>query len=398
MIPYLKCLVLIVLLVAIHGCDKTTTSEEKPPPPAEVRNAVKETDLTTITLTSEAESRLGIGTASVERRALPRYRTFGGEVVPVSGRAVTVSAPMSGTLLAPENGSVVRAGESVSRGQPIYRLLLALPQQDLLSVQEDASLRKVEYELAEAKAKRAQQLLDDKAGSARDLEDARAQLSRATVSLETALARLDLLRRGELDWAGNGLSALTIKSPVDGIIQTIHAASGQTVTSAMALLEIVGIDPIWIRVPIYVGDLGTVDPNQPAGVHSLGDVSGVEARSAEPVVAAVSADPESATTDLFYELPNGDPSYRPGQRVGVTLALKTSAQSLIVPYSAIVYDMYGGTWVYVNAEPHVYRRQRVELQHVLGDLAVLTSGPAPGAKVVSAGTAELFGTEFGVGK
>jgi membrane fusion protein, heavy metal efflux system len=398
MIPHLKCLVLIGLLVALQGCDKTTPSKEKHAPPAEVRNAVKETDLTTITLTAEAESRLGIETAVVERRAVARHRTFGGEVVSVAGRAVTVSAPMSGTLLAPEERPAVRAGEKVSGGEPIYRLLLALPQQDLLSVEEEASLRRVEYDLAKAKVKRAQQLLEDKAGSARDLEDAQGELSRSEVSLKTALARLEMLRKGDLDSAGDGLSALTITSPVDGIVQTLHAAPGQTVTSGMALLEIVGIDPVWIKVPVYVGDLRTIEPNRPASVHSLGDVAGVEARSAEPVVTSVSANPESVTTDLVYELANEDLSYRPGQRVGVTLALRGSAESLVVPYSAIVYDMYGGAWVYVSAEAHVYRRQRVELRHVLGDVAVLARGPAVGAKVVRAGAAELFGTEFGVGK
>ena len=60
--------------------------------------------------------------------------------------------------------------------------------------------------------------------------------------------------------------------------------------------------------------------------------------------------------------------------------------------------MYGGAWVYLNVEGHVYRRQRVELRHVLGDVAVLARGPGVGGKVVSAGVAELFGTEFGVGK
>jgi RND family efflux transporter MFP subunit len=265
-------------------------------------------------------------------------------------------------------------------------------------VEEEASLRRVEYELAAAKVKRAQQLLDDQAGSVRDLEDAQAELSKAEVSLNTAVARLAMLRKGDLDSAGNGLSALTIKSPVEGIVQTIHAAPGQTVTSGMALLEVAGIDPVWIKVPIYVGDAETIDPNQPAQVHSLGDVAGAEARPAAPVVTSVSADPASAATDLFYELSNGDLSYWPGQRVGVTVALKSSAENLVVPYSAVVYDMYGGAWVYVNASPQVYVRQRVELRHVLGDLAVLARGPAVGAKVVSAGAAELFGTEFGVGK
>ena len=395
---YLKYLGLMAVLASVWGCSKKTEPKQKPPPPAKVQNAVKETDLTTITLTAEAESRLGIQTAVVEYRSVERIRTFGGEVVSVSGRSVTVSAPLSGTLLSAENGVALTAGRQVTDGQPLGRLLLALPEQDLLSVQEEVSLRKVAFDLAQARVKRAQQLLDDKAGSARELEDAQAQLAGAAASLETAQARLELLKTGELDSAGDGLSSLIIKSPVDGMIQEVYVAPGQTVTGTTALLEIAGIDPVWIKVPVYVGDLAAIDPNKPARVHSLADFAGAETRTAEPVVASFSADPESVTADLFYELSNTDLAYRPGQRVSVTLALKASERSLVVPYSSILYDMFGGAWVYQNTEPQVYVRRRVELRHVLDELAILSRGPAAGAKVVSAGGAELFGTEFGVGK
>ena len=395
---YLKYLGLMAVLTSVWGCSKKTEPKQKPPPPAKVQNAVKETDLTTVTLTAEAESRLGIQTAVVEYRSVERIRTFGGEVVSVSGRSVTVSAPLSGTLLSAENGVALTAGRQVTDGQPLGRLLLALPEQDLLSVQEEVSLRKVAFDLAQARVKRAQQLLDDKAGSARELEDAQAQLAGAAASLETAQARLELLKTGELDSAGDGLSSLIIKSPVDGMIQEVYVAPGQTVTGTTALLEIAGIDPVWLKVPVYVGDLAAIDPNKPARVHSLADFAGAETRTAEPVVASFSADPESVTADLFYELSNTDLAYRPGQRVSVTLALKASERSLVVPYSSILYDMFGGAWVYQNTEPQVYVRRRVELRHVLDELAILSRGPAAGAKVVSAGGAELFGTEFGVGK
>jgi hypothetical protein len=49
-------------------------------------------------------------------------------------------------------------------------------------------------------------------------------------------------------------------------------------------------------------------------------------------------------------------------------------------------------------QPQKYVRRRIELLHVLDGLAVLSRGPAVGTKVVIAGAAELFGTEFGVGK
>ena len=58
-------------------------------------------------------------------------------------------------------------------------------------------------------------------------------------------------------------------------------------------------------------------------------------------------------------------------------------------------NIHGGSWVYENVGFHSFARRRVFVDRIVGDLAALTSGPKPGAKVVSTGAAELFGTEFG---
>jgi len=394
---YVKYCFLIALMLA-WGCNKKPKSKEKLAPPAKVQNAVKETALTTITLTEEAESRLGIQTAIVESRAVEKTRTFGGEVVPVSGRSITVSAPLAGTLLPIESNPATATGQQVRKGQPLYRLLLALPEKDLLSTREEVSRWTIELDLAQTKAKRAQQLLNDKAGSVRDLEEAQAQMARAKTSLEIAQARLALLQKGELDSTDEGLSSLIIKSPMDGIIQEVHTAPGQTITGTSALLDITGIDPVWIKVPVYVGDLDTIDTKKSARIHSLADFVGTESQTADPIAAPFSGDPESITIDIFYELSNSELLYRPGQKVSVTLTLKGTEERLVVPYSSILYDMYGSAWVYQNTKPQVYVRQRVELLYVLEDEVVLSRGLSKESKIVSAGAAELFGTEFGVGK
>jgi len=386
------------MLSAIWGCSKKIESKEKPPPPAEVQNPVKETDLTTITLTSEAVVRLGIQTAPVEDRILERTRKFGGEVTAIPGHSVIVTAPLSGTLLAPNDEFILSAGKQVAKGQTLYRLLLALPEKDLLSIQEEAQLRKVELDLAQTKVNRARQLLEDKAGSIRQLEEAQAELAAAQAALRIAEARMKLLKSGRLDLPTDELPSLMIKSPIEGIIQNVYTGVGQTVTSAAPLVEITDVDPIWIRVPVYVGDLEVIDTEKPAQVHSLSDSAGVETLSANPVEAPLSANSQASTVDLFYELQNTDITYRPGQKVGVRLYLNDPAQSLVVPYASILYDMYGSAWVYENTETQVYVRRRVKVAYVLGEYAVLTRGPEVGAKVVTAGAVELFGTEFEVGK
>jgi multidrug efflux pump subunit AcrA (membrane-fusion protein) len=66
--------------------------------------------------------------------------------------------------------------------------------------------------------------------------------------------------------------------------------------------------------------------------------------------------------------------------------------------SAVVYDVYGGTWTYVAKDSVHMVRTRVELGEIVDGRAVIVRGLTSGVKVVTAGAAELFGTEFGAGK
>ncbi|WP_254053635.1 hypothetical protein [Singulisphaera sp. GP187] len=95
---------------------------------------------------------------------------------------------------------------------------------------------------------------------------------------------------------------------------------------------------------------------------------------------------------------NQEGALRPGQRVGVTLPLRGEDESLVIPLAALLRDIHGNTWVYENSAPHAYARRRVSVDRVVNSMVALTSGPKPGAQVVTDGAAELFGTEFGVGK
>jgi hypothetical protein len=71
---------------------------------------------------------------------------------------------------------------------------------------------------------------------------------------------------------------------------------------------------------------------------------------------------------------------------------------MTVPYGALLYDAKGTTFVYTNPEPLTFVRHPVEVDFVEGDTAVLRTGPPPSTLVVTVGSAELVGIEFGVGK
>jgi hypothetical protein len=94
---------------------------------------------------------------------------------------------------------------------------------------------------------------------------------------------------------------------------------------------------------------------------------------------------------------------RAAERLGVETAtvneaMKSGEQRLVIPYSALVYDINGGTWVYKALEPLVYIRESVTVDYIEDDEAVLTEGPEVGTEVVTVAVAELYGADTGVGK
>ena len=73
-------------------------------------------------------------------------------------------------------------------------------------------------------------------------------------------------------------------------------------------------------------------------------------------------------------------------------------QRLVVPYSAVIYDLEGKTWIYISPSPLTYVREPVTVDYIEGDMVVLVDGPASGTEVVTVGVPELYGADTGIGK
>ena len=69
----------------------------------------------------------------------------------------------------------------------------------------------------------------------------------------------------------------------------------------------------------------------------------------------------------------------------------------IVPYTSVLYDLTGKTWVYISADPLTFVRGAVEIDTIKGDNVYLSDGPPAGTKVLAAGVPQVFGTEVKVG-
>lgn len=69
----------------------------------------------------------------------------------------------------------------------------------------------------------------------------------------------------------------------------------------------------------------------------------------------------------------------------------------VVPYSSLIYDPQGKTWVYTSPQPGSFVRHSVEVDYIEGDLVALKDGPPTGTVVASRAVAELYGAEAKLG-
>jgi membrane fusion protein, heavy metal efflux system len=250
-------------------------------------------------------------------------------------------------------------------------------------------------ELAGIALERAKRVLKEGAGSQRLVDEAQAAFDLANKTKEAVAARQLVLKKAVGDIDAGTAAPIAVTAPEDGLLRALSALPGQTVPAGAALFEVVDLSTVWLRVPVPVGDREGLLPDASIEVVPLAAKSNAKPIPAKPVAAPPSANPLANTVDLWFELPNKAEAFVPGQRLGAGIPLNESAEAPTVPWAAIVYDIHGGTWVYVETAPRTYVRKRVSVNHTHHGEAVLAGGPAPGTKVVVAGVQELFGAETG---
>lgn len=418
----LRSLLLPGLSLMAVGCDSSSQSHDKDDHSAvtvkrvEVKNPTPEIALTTVMLSEDAQRHLDIKTCEVKRESVPQFRTYGGYAVVPEGRSITISAPLTGTIAQHSGASWPQPGSQVAIGailfelnpslrgdrevlSPADRISLARTMSDLeaacAQALGDVDATSVKLESAAIAMRRAERLVKENAGSVRALDEATANHRLAQTELDAAQSRAEVLRKTLSDIEGSAEdSSLFVTSPFEGILQKLLVANREFVGSGAPLCEIIAIHPIWIKVPVYVGDMALLARGKPARVFGLGD-SEDRFRMARPVSAPPTANSKTFTVDWYYEIENPELTIVPEQRFMVDIPVHGAEEALVIPWASVVHDIHGDQWAYRESTPGVYVRQRVAVLRVVEDRASIVRGLSQGDQVVYEGVAELFGIEFG---
>lgn len=365
-------------------------------PPFKIKRA-SEARINRLELTKKAVQRIGVKLGQVSFKTVPRSLKLGGRISVRPGAAALISAPFAGMVQSPRKSVLPLPGARIRAGQTLLKLrpLVAPGRHLLVEAQRDLAQARARAQTAQKMANRAKKILEDGAGDQSSVDRADESLQIAQAELAAAKERLTQLQRNPL---GADVS-LPVRSLDEGVVLRLLVAPGQAVAAGERLIEIANMNDLWIRVPVYVGRLDSLDRSRPLTVRPLGQ-SNSSGYLAQPVDAPPGALGNGSVVEVFYAL--SDPKnigLSPGAQVMVQIPLKGSAKPrLVAPRSAVFYDAHGAAWVYAAAGENAFERRRVDVEAVVGELAILKHGPPRGTSVVRQGAMELFGAEFGAGK
>jgi membrane fusion protein (multidrug efflux system) len=277
-------------------------------------------------------------------------------------RETDVRARVGGILLKRlyEEGDAVRAGQLLFQiDRETYEIALA-----------DAKAR---ADQAARELKRLHGLVESKAVSRRDYDDAVSANSIAQAAL----------RQAELN-----LSWTQVTAPVAGVTGRALRSEGSLVVAnaETPLTSIYQIDPIWVRFSVAPSDLAAL----PGGRLTADQISGIElvladgslySERGELNYLASIIDPRLGTQQLRAAFPNPDRRLLPGQFVRARLLLGDREGVFLVPQVAMLQNDTGRSVMVADAENKVTPRP-VQTAEWRGQEWVVVGGLQAGDKVI----------------
>ena len=277
-------------------------------------------------------------------------------------RETEVRARVGGILLK----RLYQEGETVKAGQALFQI-------DPASYEIALSEARAKAEQASRETKRLKGLIESKAISQKEYDDA---------SSNNAIAQA-ALRQAELN-----LAWTTVTAPVAGTTGRAAKSEGNLVTVGgdSLLTSIYQLNPMWVRFSLGESDLAKF----PNGRVSAKDVSGVKLVQANGAIygkpgklnfLASNIDTTLGTQALRAEFANPDSQLLPGQFVRIRLLTGERDGVFLVPQSAVVQTEQGAMVMLADADNKVAPRP-VQAGEWLGRDWVILGGLKAGDKVI----------------
>jgi cobalt-zinc-cadmium efflux system membrane fusion protein len=385
LIPLAVC---IAVAAALAGCDRETR-------PGAAAEEVTPAGAGFVRVSEEMQAQLGLEIGAAARREVANVLATTGWLEAVPEREVTIRSPVAGFVTEGPGKSLPRLGEIVDKGERLVALQVFLTPPEIAQLvinKEDADIAieqsRVSMKLAQEQLERVAAAKDAVPGTR--LAELKEIYERSKVAYNESRDKLPFLLQEPYDGIAL-VKPVAVNAPIAGSLLGVHVAPNQFVVQGDPLWTIADWSVLWIRVPVFETDLPNVSPDELAQVAVPGTL---QRAPASRVKLLLPTKPRSRLVEILYEVRNTDLALRAGQAVTIELPTGTSADQVVIPRSAVLWDGLGNTWVYVRADAGSFRRQRIETERLLGDDFVVTRGLAEREAIVVTGAESLYGQEF----
>lgn len=291
------------------------------------------------------------------------------------------TAPYQISEIRPQVGGIIQKrlfveGAEVKSGQVLYQI-------DPASYQATYDRAKATLSAAKAKADRYSRLIQSKAISQQDYDDAMASYREAAADYRTAQINLNYTR---------------ITAPISGRIGISSVTAGALVTAdqSTALTTIQTLDPMYVNIPQSSTQMlklkqaimaGTIDNTTPATTEvslQLENGTSYEAKG-KLQFADITVDPDTGSVTLRAIFPNPKGVLLPGMFVRAIINEGTAKNAILAPQQGIFRDTRGLPQAWVVDKNNKAQLRQLKIDRAVGNNWLITEGLKDGDRLIVQG-------------
>ncbi len=265
-------------------------------------------------------------------------------------------------------------GTRVSAGSPLAEIESSGAAEDRARL----SSARAQLEVAEAGHRREADLHAKGIAAAKDLQAAAQAVEEARAAVEAARAAVGMAGAD----AGSP-DTYALVAPIDGVVTARRFTVGTLVDREEVVFEILDASVLWAEIDIPETQAAHVAVGQEVRM----EIDGIPDRTFEGVVRYVAplVDRSTRTVRARALLDNADGALRAHSYGRARILVPSPDAAALVPRSA-VQEAKGVTLVFVPVAPDEFETRRVRVVPSDGDVVAVTSGLAPGERVVTTGS------------
>lgn len=310
-----------------------------------------------------AQYRLGLRTRPAKVEPIPATLQLAGKVVADPNAGGRIQASQAGRI-EPGPAGLPTLGQRVTKGQVLAWLRPTIGNVERGNQQSQLAAIDAQLEIARGKAARYEQL--DGAIPGKDIEAAKVELRSLQVRRAALLA---------------GLGAREpLRAPVSGVVSAASVLAGQVVEPRDVLYEIV--DPARLAIEALAYDPGLADGVRSADAITSGGTVPLHFVGAGRQL-------RGQALPLLFRVKRPDVALAVGQPLQVIARTSRTLQGVALPQEALVRNRAGEFVVWVHTDPERFVPRRVVAEALDARTVVVSSGIAPGDRVVVAGASLL---------